>query len=56
MFDKLIILNKGEMNYFGKAKDSIRYYKSAGYDVEEHRNPIDKYIDIAIKCSPETRK
>ncbi len=51
MFDKLIILNKGEINYFGRARDSIDHYKVIGYDVEEHKNPIDRYIDIAIKAS-----
>jgi len=33
MFDKLLILNKGQINYFGKAKDTYQYYRELGYTV-----------------------
>ncbi len=55
MFDKLLILNKGKVNYFGYAKDSINYYSKLGYEVEENKNPIDKFIEIAIKADDDTK-
>ena len=51
MFDNLLILNRGKINYFGLARKSIQFYEKLGYDVENDKNPIDYFIDIAIKGS-----
>ena len=51
MFDKLIILNKGNIIYFGYARDSVDYYGKLGFEAEVSKNPIDYFIDIAIKGS-----
>lgn len=51
-----MILNKGEISYFGEARLSVPYYKNLGFESRKDQNPIDYFIDIAIKGSPETDK
>lgn len=53
MFDKLLILNKGEINYFGKAADCKRYYGEMNKFCPKDKNPIDFYIDVSIKANKE---
>lgn len=54
MFDKLMIMNKGKIAFFGKAGDSVDYYRNLGYTCKKEKNPIDFFIDIAIKGSQDT--
>lgn len=52
MFDNLLILNKGRINYFGKAVSAEDYYKDMGKILPPNKNPIDFYIEISIKADP----
>ena len=53
MFDNFMILNKGKINYFGKASDAEAYYGDLGYKLPPNKNPIDYYIEISIKADLE---
>lgn len=51
-----MILNKGDIIYFGYAWDSVDYYGRLGYECVIDKNPIDYFMDIAIKSTPETNQ
>lgn len=53
MFDNLLILNKGRINYFGKAQEAEDYYAEMGKELPPNKNPIDFYIEISIRATPE---
>lgn len=48
LFDKLLILNKGKISYFGERKNIEKYYEELGYYCPININPLDYVIDIAL--------
>ncbi len=51
LFDKLMILNKGKITYFGEAKDSVDYYANLGFVCSKTKNPLDFFLDLTIKTN-----
>lgn len=45
-FDRILVLNQGEMTWFGKAKEVDAYYASIGHSIPSHYNPADFLIDV----------
>ena len=54
LFDKLLILNKGKISYFGKRKGIEEYYSKLGYNCPIDINPLDYVIDISLTGGSET--
>lgn len=48
LFDKLLILQKGETAYFGDASKSIEYFASLGHVLPQAFNPPDFFIDVVL--------
>ncbi|KAK6187469.1 hypothetical protein SNE40_005491 [Patella caerulea] len=46
LFDSLMLLSAGEVVFHGPATNALDYFKSAGYECEEHNNPPDFFLDI----------
>jgi len=46
IFDKLLLLTKGEEVFFGKAADAINYFSSIEHDCPEHYNPADYFLQL----------
>lgn len=46
-FDKLILLGKGSLLYFGKASEAIVYFSSIGYSPLIAMNPAEFLLDLA---------
>lgn len=46
LFDSLMLLSQGECVYHGPSHESMDYFKSIGYIIEEHNNPPDFFLDI----------
>lgn len=46
-FDKLILLDKGSMLYFGKASEVMKYFSSIGCSPLIAMNPAEFLIDLA---------
>lgn len=47
MFDKLILLSRGHMLYFGKASIVMDYFSSIGFSPQLAMNPADFLLDLA---------
>lgn len=47
MFDKLVLLGKGNSLYFGKASEAMLYFSSIGCSPLEAMNPAEFLIDLA---------
>ncbi|KAH3759543.1 ABC transporter [Pelomyxa schiedti] len=45
LFDKLLLLNHGQMVYFGNALDSLSYFKPFGYKCPKNENGADFLLD-----------
>ena len=43
LFDRVLILSKGEMAYNGQASDMVRYFSELGFPCPEFTNPCDFY-------------
>ncbi|XP_062586203.1 broad substrate specificity ATP-binding cassette transporter ABCG2-like isoform X2 [Saccostrea cucullata] len=46
LFDTLMMLSLGEVVYHGPTKDSLDYFHSIGYTIQEHNNPPDFFLDV----------
>jgi ABC-type multidrug transport system ATPase subunit len=46
LFDRLILLQDGNMAYQGKAKESVAYFASIGKKCRITQNPADFYMKI----------
>ncbi|VDI74220.1 ATP-binding cassette, subfamily G (WHITE), member 2 [Mytilus galloprovincialis] len=46
LFDSLMLLSLGECVYHGPARESLDYFRSIGYIIEEHNNPPDFFLDV----------
>lgn len=45
-FDKVLLLVKGQMAYFGKTKNMIDFFSEVGFTCPEYTNPADWAIDL----------
>ncbi|XP_061166082.1 broad substrate specificity ATP-binding cassette transporter ABCG2-like [Saccostrea echinata] len=46
LFDTLMMLSLGEVVYHGPTKDSLDFFQSIGYTIQEHNNPPDFFLDV----------
>jgi len=46
LFDRLVLLSKGNVVYLGGAKESVHYFKGIGYQCPEYHNPADFFLDV----------
>jgi len=46
LFDRLIILNKGDIVYRGPAQTAVNYFEEIGYKCPQYHNPPDYFLDI----------
>ncbi|XP_052071138.1 broad substrate specificity ATP-binding cassette transporter ABCG2-like [Mytilus californianus] len=46
LFDSLMLLSFGECVYHGAAHESLDYFRSIGFIIEEHNNPPDFFLDV----------
>jgi len=46
LFDRLILLCKGEIIYMGEAKNSVQYLEGIGYTCPAFSNPADFFLDV----------
>ncbi|TPX50797.1 hypothetical protein SeMB42_g02128 [Synchytrium endobioticum] len=46
-FDKIMILARGEMLYYGNLRDGVDYFRENGYPVPPMTNPADHFLDMA---------
>lgn len=47
MFDKLLLISKGNPVYYGKARDSMDYFSSLRFVPEISMNPAEFLLDLA---------
>lgn len=45
-FDLVLLLSKGEVVYFGEARDILAYFDELGYVCPSHVNPADYFLDL----------
>ena len=43
MFDKIGIMSRGEVVYFGSGQSMISYFTDMGYPCDRYSNPLDRY-------------
>ena len=53
LIDKLLILNKGKLSYFGKRNEIEQYYSNLGFKCSIDVNPLDYVIEVALIGGPE---
>ncbi|KAJ1653518.1 hypothetical protein IWQ61_006374 [Dispira simplex] len=55
LFDKIILLCKGQTVYYGPTQEALPYFASIGYHCGQHENPADFYLDLMSidQSSPE---
>ena len=46
LFDKILLLSKGQVVFFGPAKDALEHFDSLGYKCPNLENPADFFLDI----------
>uniref|UniRef100_H2Z7L8 ABC transporter domain-containing protein n=1 Tax=Ciona savignyi TaxID=51511 RepID=H2Z7L8_CIOSA len=46
LFDRLLLLNKGDIVYRGPAKQAVDHFKSIGFSCPRFHNPADFFLDI----------
>eukprot|EP00004_Rigifila_ramosa_P016494 TRINITY_DN391_c0_g2_i14.p1 TRINITY_DN391_c0_g2~~TRINITY_DN391_c0_g2_i14.p1 ORF type:complete len:880 (-),score=170.19 TRINITY_DN391_c0_g2_i14:186-2729(-) len=46
LFDYLLLMSKGRVVYFGRAKDVVTYFDAIGYSVPADTNPADYVVDL----------
>nr|XP_026696019.1 ATP-binding cassette sub-family G member 2-like isoform X2 [Ciona intestinalis] len=46
LFDRLVLLNKGNIVYRGVAKKAVHYFKDIGFSCPRFHNPADFFLDI----------
>jgi ABC-type multidrug transport system permease subunit len=46
LFDKLLLLTKGETFYFGPTSEAVKYFYSLGYRCPRYKNPADYFLDV----------
>ena len=53
-FDNLMILHRGRVMYFGRYIDTVDYFAELGFSAPDTKNPIEFFIEVAVKGSGET--
>ncbi|XP_062989093.1 broad substrate specificity ATP-binding cassette transporter ABCG2-like [Elgaria multicarinata webbii] len=57
LFDRLTLMNKGEIIFAGAAGEATTYFNSIGYQCEQFNNPLDFFLDVisgeVIQSQPE---
>ncbi|MDP2439546.1 MAG: ABC transporter permease [archaeon] len=48
MFDKLLLLCKGRIAYYGDAKTAVGYFAQRGLKCDEFTNPSDFFLDMVV--------
>ncbi|KAJ1978287.1 hypothetical protein H4R34_003261 [Dimargaris verticillata] len=46
LFDKIILLSKGQLVYYGPVSMALDYFGSQGYHCGQYENPADFYLDL----------
>jgi ATP-binding cassette subfamily G (WHITE) protein 1 len=46
MFDKVLLLSRGEAAFYGKASDMVSYFAAIGYQCPTYSNPADFALDL----------
>mmetsp|Transcript_7675 Transcript_7675/g.11613 ORF Transcript_7675/g.11613 Transcript_7675/m.11613 type:complete len:668 (-) Transcript_7675:475-2478(-) len=46
LFDKLLLLSKGEQVYYGRQADALSFFASKGQPVDGLTNPADHYLEV----------
>jgi len=46
LFDRLLLLVKGKLVYFGEAQDAVPYFAKLGYEMPPNYNPADYLLDL----------
>ncbi|KAF0973210.1 hypothetical protein FDP41_008417 [Naegleria fowleri] len=54
LFDKLLLLARGKVAYFGPAKDATQYFAQIGYPCPKQYNPADHFIDLITESTSDT--
>ena len=54
LFDKLLLLARGKIAYFGPAKDATTYFGNVGYPCPKQYNPADHFIDLITESTSDT--
>lgn len=47
MFDKLLLISEGKPIFYGKARDSMKYFSSIGFVPQLAMNPAEFLLDLA---------
>ena len=50
LFDKVMLLSRGEVAYFGPSSEAISVFASLGHHCPEHENPADYLIDVIVRA------
>ena len=51
LFDRLMLMCKGECVFHGPAQNALSFFSSQGYQCEEHDNPTDFALNILFKAN-----
>lgn len=54
LFDKLLLLARGKVAYFGAAKDATTYFGKLGHPCPKQYNPADHFIDLITESTSDT--
>lgn len=46
LFDKILLLSQGQVDFFGKPQDALEHFESLGYECPTMENPADFVLDI----------
>ncbi|KAJ8319352.1 hypothetical protein KUTeg_004443 [Tegillarca granosa] len=46
LFDHLTLLSRGETVYHGPAVNALDFFHNIGYDIQDHNNPADFFLDV----------
>ncbi|KAF6035126.1 ABCG2 [Bugula neritina] len=54
--DTIMLLGNGRTVYHGPAHEGIHFFRTIGYEIEEHDNPADFFLDVIIDGRTITQK
>ena len=54
LFDKVMLMSRGEVAYFGPSSEAISVFSSLGHHCPEHENPADYLIDVIVRAEGST--
>ncbi|KAJ1967357.1 hypothetical protein H4R35_006729 [Dimargaris xerosporica] len=58
LFDKAILLSKGQLVYYGPVPHALHYFAGLGYECQKYENPANFYLDLMTVdfSSPELKE